>query len=206
MEGMINRTVYTINPNFRLQSNHLLVEWIMIDTFTFQQELLQHESAFIYNKGKNQIICQRYGNSLHFIYAKITKWENRLLQKWLRGKLQEYIIDTANRVLPQRMHELEIQHCLYAKKVIVKKLRKNTLGLCYTDYKTIALSPRIILLPQRYLDSIILHEMAHLKFPHHRKTFWNFLTTLLGEDSKLQNDRMDAMMSTFYNYSEFLLK
>lgn len=41
MEGMINRTVYTINPNFRLQSNHLLVEWIMIDTFTFQQELLQ---------------------------------------------------------------------------------------------------------------------------------------------------------------------
>ena len=203
---MINRTVYTINPNFRLQSNHLLVEWIMIDTFTFQQELLQHESAFIYNKGKNQIICQRYGNSLHFIYAKITKWENRLLQKWLRGKLQEYIIDTANRVLPQRMHELEIQHCLYAKKVIVKKLRKNTLGLCYTDYKTIALSPRIILLPQRYLDSIILHEMAHLKFPHHRKTFWNFLTTLLGEDSKLQNDRMDAMMSTFYNYSEFLLK
>ncbi len=206
MEGMINRTVYTINPNFRLQSNHLLVEWIMIDTFTFQQELLQHESAFIYNKGKNQIICQRYENSLHFIYAKIIKWENRLLQKWLREKLQDYIIDTANRVLPQRMHELEVQHCLYAKKVIVKKLRKNTLGLCYTGYKTIALSPRIILLPQRYLDTIILHEMAHLKFPHHRKTFWNFLTILLGEDSKLQNDRMDAMMSTFYNYSEFLLK
>ena len=97
MEGMINRTVYTINPNFRLQSNHLLVEWIMIDTFTFQQELLQHESAFIYNKGKNQIICQRYENSLHFIYAKIIKWENRLLQKWLREKLQDYIIDTANR-------------------------------------------------------------------------------------------------------------
>ena len=48
--------------------------------------------------------------------------------------------------------------------------------------------------------------MAHLKFPHHRKAFWNFLTILLGEDSKLQNDRMDAMMSTFYNYSEFLLK
>ena len=93
MEGMINRTVYTINPNFRLQSNHLLVEWIMIDTFTFQQELLQCESAFIYNKGKNQIICQKYGNSLHFIYAKITKWENRMLQKWLRDKLQGYIID-----------------------------------------------------------------------------------------------------------------
>lgn len=54
-----------------------------------------------------------------------------MLQKWLRDKLQGYIIDIANRVLPQRMHELEVQHCLYAKKVIVKILRKNILGLCY---------------------------------------------------------------------------
>lgn len=50
-----------------------------------------------------------------------------MLQKWLRDKLQGYIIDIANRVLPQRMHELEVQHCLYAKKVIVKILRKNIL-------------------------------------------------------------------------------
>ena len=67
-----------------------------------------------------------------------------MLQKWLRDKLQGYIIDIANRVLPQRMHELEVQHCLYAKKVIVKILRKNILGLCYPGYKTIILSPRII--------------------------------------------------------------
>ena len=58
-----------------------------------------------------------------------------MLQKWLRDKLQGYIIDIANRVLPQRMHELEVQHCLYAKKVIVKILRKNILGLCYPGYR-----------------------------------------------------------------------
>lgn len=91
-------------------------------------------------------------------------------------------------------------------KVIVKILRKNILGLCYPGYKTIILSPRIIFLPQRYWDTIILHEMAHLKFPHHRKAFWSFLTILLGEDFKLQKDRMDTMMGIFYNYSEFLLK
>lgn len=61
MEGMINRTVYTINPNFRLQSNHLLVEWIMIDTFMFQQELLQCESAFIYNKERIRLFAKDMG-------------------------------------------------------------------------------------------------------------------------------------------------
>lgn len=104
------------------------------------------------------------------------------------------------------MIEDKHQHCLFAKKVIVKKLRKCVLGQCYKGYQTIVLSPRIILLPQQYMDSVILHEMAHLKFSHHRKTFWDFLTTLLGEDSISQKRRMDMLMKTFYSYSDFLLK
>lgn len=200
------KPTYIINPNFRLQSNYLSVEWIIIDFFTLQIELSQRDTMYIYNKGGNLVFYQRYGDSLHFIYAEIRDWGNRLLQKWLRNKLKEYILDRANKVLPQRMHELEIKHCLYAKKIIIKQLKKHVLGQCYKDFQTIILSPRIILLPQKNMDSIILHEMAHLKFPHHRKTFWNFLSTLLGEDSILQKERMDTTMSTFYNYSDFLLK
>lgn len=206
MEGIRNKNVYTINPNFRLQSNHLSVEWINIDYFTLQMEVQQHSPSSVYNKGGNIIICRRNGNSLHFIYGEVSVWENRLLQKWLREKLKDYIIDTANSVLPQRTHELENKHDLYARKVVVRKLRKNVLGQCFAREKIIALSPKIILLPQEYLDSVILHEMAHLKFNHHRKTFWNFLTTLLGEDSESQKIRMDIKMSIFYGYSDFLLK
>lgn len=203
---MRNKPTYIINPNFRLQSNYLSVEWIIIDSLTLQIELSQRDTMSIYNKGGNLVFYQRYGDCLHFIYAEISDWKNRLLQKWLRNKLKEYILDRANKVLPQRMHELEIKHCLYARKIIIKQLKKHVLGQCYKDFQTIILSPRIILLPQKNMDSIILHEMAHLKFPHHRKTFWNFLSTLLGEDSILQKERMDTTMSTFYNYSDFLLK
>lgn len=206
MESMRNKAVYTINPNFRLQSNHLSVEWINVDNFTLQQEIRHYVTSSIYNKGGNLILCRRYGGSLHFIYGEISVWENRLLQKWLRDKLKDYIIDTANAVLPQRTHELENQHSLYAQKVIVKKLWKNVLGQCCSKSRIIFLSPKIILLPQEYLDSVILHEMAHLKYSHHRKSFWNFLSTLLGEDSMSQRISMDIRMSVFYGYSDFLLK
>lgn len=203
---MRNSFVYIINPNFRLQSNYLSVEWVLIDLFTLQMEVSKNETSSVYHKGGNLVICQRYGHSLHFVYAEIADWESRELQKWLRDKLKAYIIDTACRVLPQRMHELEHQHHLFAKKVIIKKLRKCVLGQCYKEYQTIVLSPKIILLPQKYMDSVILHEIAHLKFSHHRKAFWDFLTTLLGEDSILQKVRMDVQMKTFYRYSDFLLK
>lgn len=203
---MKNKAVYIINPNFRLQSNHLSVEWINVDNFTLQYELQKYSSTSIYNKGGNLILCRRYGGSLHFIYGEISIWGNRLLQRWLRDKLKDYIIDTANTVLPLRAQELENQHSLYAKRVIVKKLPKNVLGQCCSKSRIISLSPKIILLPQEYLDSIILHEMAHLKFNHHRKSFWDFLTTLLGEDSISQKVRGDLRMSIFYGYSDFLLK
>lgn len=64
----------------------------------------------------------------------------------------------------------------------------------------------IILLPQSSMDCVILHEMAHLKFMHHRKSFWNFLSELLGEDSVDQRARADVENSKFYLYSKFLLK
>lgn len=54
------------------------------------------------------------------------------------------------------------------------------------------------------MDSVILHEMAHLKHHHHRNTFWNFLTELLGEDARAQNTKMDIDMSPKYLRLDFL--
>lgn len=51
MEGMINRTVYTINPNFRLQSNHLLVEHTILlgEDFKLQKDRMDTMMGIFYN-------------------------------------------------------------------------------------------------------------------------------------------------------------
>jgi predicted metal-dependent hydrolase len=154
----------------------------------------------IYSKsGICSIVAEFDGRTLHIFYSNRTVWSNRLLQSWLRKLLKGKIIEVAEHVLPARLHYWEAQKNLKAKSVKVKKLRKTTLGCCSID-GCIELSPKILLMPESYMDSVILHEMAHLKYLHHRKSFWNFLTMLLGEDSNLLKVRMDIGMGIRYLY------
>jgi|SRR5574344_474744 predicted metal-dependent hydrolase len=206
MENMNKEYTFLFNPNFRLQSKYLHVNSFLVDN-----EIIQTESQFspLENKyvsnGSCSVIVIREISDLSIIYSEQTKWENPRLQSWIRKQIKTYIIDIAENVLPRRLHYWEKEKNLYAKNVLVKKLRSNVLGQC-DNSKTICLSPRIILLPQSSMDCVILHEMAHLKFMHHRKSFWNFLSELLGEDSVDQRARADVENSKFYLYSKFLLK
>ena len=61
-------------------------------------------------------------------------------------------------------------------------------------------------MPESYMDSVILHEMAHLKYHHHHKSFWKFLSELLGEDSNNQKVRMDIDMGIRYLYLDYIMK
>jgi predicted metal-dependent hydrolase len=61
-------------------------------------------------------------------------------------------------------------------------------------------------MPQALIDSVIFHEMAHYKHKHHRKSFWNFLSQLLGEDSRTQKEAMDIVLSKYWLQIKFLMK
>ena len=121
---------FRINPNFRLQSNYLHVAWYRVDAHTLQTEIAFAVPARqVFNKNKGCLMmAERDANALTFVYADITDWDNRSLQKWLREVLREYIFEQAVLILPQKLHVLEQKHNLYAKGVCVKKLRAIFLG------------------------------------------------------------------------------
>lgn len=204
---MTKTGTFYINENMRLNSKHfcLLMHKVDYDVW-FLESKFSKPGREIYSKsGICSIVAEFDGRTLHIFYSDKTLWSNRLLQSWLRKLLKEKIIEVAERVLPARLHNWEAQKNLKAKCVKVKKLRKTTLGCCSID-GCIELSPKILLMPESYMDSVILHEMAHLKYHHHRKSFWNFLTILLGEDSNLQKVRMDIDMGIRYLYLDYILK
>lgn len=199
---------FWINPNFRLHFPTFHVEWYKVNDAILRQEAeFPHPDRMIYlNGGQCVMLITRTDHSaIDIVYSDSTNFKNLRLQKWLRETIRDQITLRANIVLPRRLHEQEVKHNLYAKSVVIKKLRKNILGQC-SSYKVIFLSPMLVIFPQALMDSTILHEMAHLKHLNHRKPFWDFLSTLLGEDARHQKAMQDVALSKYMAQYQFLMK
>lgn len=199
---------FWINPNFRLNSPYINTEWLKVDTNVIRQEAsITAPYKKVYLTNTQCVICivsPDYA-TLEIVYAENTNFENLRLQKWLRETIRDGITQRASIVLPPRLRELERKNNLFGNRIFVKKLRANILGCC-TCYNDITLIPGLIIMPQPLIDSIILHEMAHYKHKHHRKSFWNFLSQLLGEDAQKQNLAMDVVLSKYMRQIKYLMK
>lgn len=199
---------FWINPNTRLCCPHFSIVWNKCD----KEELL--DLCFIPAIRKKtyhtRSICLHIHNKpdwsgLHIFYSQDIDFENLRLQKWLRETIRDAVTERAKIVLPKRLHELEKEKQLYAKSVTVKKLRKGCLGQC-SIYNQIWLSPLLVIFPQEMMDDVILHEMAHLKHHHHRKPFWDFLSTLIGMDARQQKVIFEAVLSKYWELYVYLMK
>lgn len=195
--------LFWINPRTRIECDHFFVEWQCIEDGLLAS-LSVSKLRYAHKSGIIEVVIEKEYAGAYFLYTKDMDFTNLRLQTWLRRTLRDIIIARANIVLPARLHYWEKMHNLYAKSVAVKKLRKHVLGQCYKLTKHIDLSPTILLFPSDLMDSVIMHEMAHLKYAHHRKSFWNFLTTLLGEDSEQQKTLCDLITSKNMMYQQWL--
>ena len=200
--------LFWINPNFRLQFPYFSIKWYLIDHQVLVQEAMQGgRGKMVYQTQKNLMIIMLRDDhfGLDLLYSEGTQFENLRLQSWLRINIRDQIVKRANEVLPQRFHEIETIKQIKAKGIRVKKLRKGVLGQC-NSFKIISLSPLLVIFPTDFLDMVILHEMAHIKYMHHRKTFWAYLSQLINDDAKQQNELRNIVLSKYIGFYEFLMK
>ena len=209
MESSVKKQpLFWINPNTRLSFSQFSIKWYRCE----ERELLafcaieqERRKTYHVNSLCIHLLYEEDFSLLHILYSDDVKFNNIRLQKWLRESIRDAVMERAKIVLPLRLHELEAKHHLWAKGVTVRKLRKGVLGQCYSD-KQIVFSPIIVIFPQELMDIVILHEMAHLKYYHHRKTFWVFLSTLIGMDAREQNQIQDIVLSKYWELYVFLMK
>lgn len=205
--GGVKDPTFKINPRFRLTTKHLSVIWHCVDKLTLECEAAMNvpDRFVCHDKNGVELLVQYHEGLLDMIYHDATDFETKKIQKWLRELMRDIILRIAKEVLPARVKYWENMKGLYGTGVTVKRLWKNILGQCsFSNH--ISLQPFLVIFKQEWADGVILHEMAHYKYKHHRKSFWDFLSTLIGEDSKLAKVKDDIAMSPYYNYYLYLTK
>ena len=100
-------------------------------------------------------------NMLEIYYTSKNDIEN-IIKKWLREELEFYInhrLEHFKKLIKVRYNSFHI------------KLYKNKLGSCSNKGK-LAFNLKIITMPRKVIDYILIHELCHLKHFNHSKDFW----------------------------------
>lgn len=206
MDG-VKEPSYKINPNLRLTTRYLSVAWHCVDLLTLECESrIPMEGRQVYqSKMRVELLVQIHDGTVDIVYSGHTDFETKAIQKWLRVLLRDTILSVAQSVLPARVRYWEERLNLHGSGVTVKRLNKNILGQCsFTNH--ITLQPFLVIFKQEWMDGVILHEIAHYRHKHHRKAFWDYLSTLLGKDSHEADAKNDIALSPYYHYYLFLTK
>lgn len=93
--------------------------------------------------------------------------KQELLKKWYQEK--------AKKKFAELVHEYEgvVKEEVNSIRVITMKTRW---GSCNVESRNINLNLELIKKPRYCIEYVILHELAHLKYPNHSKQFWEYMS------------------------------
>ena len=96
-----------------------------------------------------------------------TAKKQELLKKWYQEK--------AKKKFAELVHEYEqiVKEEVNNIRVITMQTRW---GSCNVERKNINLNLELIKKPRYCIEYVILHELAHLKYPNHGKQFWEYMS------------------------------
>lgn len=82
--------------------------------------------------------------------------------------------------MARRLDELADRLGFVYNRFILMSLR-NALGQCYSEDRMIVITPKMLLQPKIIIDAVLVHELCHLLYPHHRPTFWRLFNATMTE-------------------------
>ena len=84
----------------------------------------------------------------------------------------------AKRGLTRRLKYLASKHGFSYNRVFIRN-QKTRWGSC-SSKNNISLNMKIVLLPEEFMDYVILHELTHTRIKNHGDDFWAMMNKLVG--------------------------
>lgn len=109
--------------------------------------------------------------------------DNQLI---IRKEIVRFLRQEAENYLPNRVEYFAKKYDLNYKKVTIKNT-KTRWGSC-SYINNINLNLHLMRLPDKLIDYVILHELAHTKVKNHQKEFWDLLDFYSGDAKGLDKE------------------
>lgn len=100
-------------------------------------------------------------------------------------KLPLIIKKDAREILERRLAELAQLHNFQYNRVSIRN-QQTRWGSC-SSKDNISLNMKLLHLPEKLIDYILLHELVHTRVKNHSKDFWNELETIVPNARMMDN-------------------
>jgi|TARA_B110000196_G_scaffold165286_1_gene142110 predicted metal-dependent hydrolase len=117
-----------------------------------------------------------------------TEWIQKKIIKISKSKniLKEVNMDQARFQLKERIDFLSEKHNFKYNKLFIKN-QKTRWGSCSGE-NNINLNAKLLNLPQKLIDYVILHELVHTKVKNHSSEFWFTLESYMDDSKKYDKE------------------
>lgn len=172
IENALKRHGDALKKKQEQQQRRFIDTHYRIDNENFCFSIAEHS-------GKNFIMSSK-GRETTLLCPTGTDYAKR--EDWLREVVKKAVTKAAKKMLPTRLQALAEKHGLKYSKCSIRDTHTRW-GSCNTK-GNISLSIYIMLLPDRLVNYILLHELCHTVHMNHGDGFWKLLDELCGTDSK----------------------
>ena len=146
--------------------------------YTLSEDI--YEGATIYLLGKAYIIRLITSNKEYTslddgfinIYLKDSSKADKIYQDFKTKYIKEVYQNTLNKYLNLTNESINSFKIKYM---------KSALGKCYYKKREIIMNSTLIHKDIKYLEAVMLHEIAHLKYPNHQKEFYDYILSYMPD-------------------------
>ena len=147
---------------------------------TRQEKKQQKEKEFTY-LGKKYNLVLINSKEITLGLETILYNNSETLHKWLVKQANSIFLEELN-----KMYNIFPVNIPYPSLTIRKM--KTRWGVCNTKTKRVTLNLELIKKDLKYLDYVIVHELAHLVYPNHQHEFWSLVGQVIHNYKSLRKE------------------
>lgn len=107
----------------------------------------------------------------------------------IKNLLDEWYKQQARKLFEKLLEKYQVLTRQTINKFTIRNMTSRW-GSCNIEKRNINLNIKLIEKPKYCIESVILHELAHLKYPYHTKEFFNYLLIYMP-DYEWRKDRLE---------------